>query len=85
MLVTGYYHNGVIELSEDLQIFEDGTKLKIDILEDELDFNEFPYVKDKMEKIKALRTWAGPFKESGLSDKELLMEGIRMKYFQDEE
>ena len=84
MLVTGYYHDGVIELPKDYQIFKEGTELKMEIIEDEIDFNKFPYIKDKMEKIKALRNWMGPFKESGLSDKELLMEGIRMKYFQDE-
>lgn len=85
MLVTGYYHDGVIELPKDYQIFKDGTEIKVEIIEEEVDLNQFPYVKEKMEKLRTLRHWKGPFKDSGKSDKELLMEGIRMKYFQDEE
>lgn len=84
MLVTGYYHDGVIELPKKYQLFKNNSNIQIEIVEEEIDLEKFPYMKEKMEKIKAIRHWNGSYIDSGKSDNELHMEGILMKYPQGE-
>jgi len=94
MLVNVIYDHGKIIWPDNVKLQNDKIPIVVDVPDDvikkvEEDSNEYdiknPQLKEKMAKLDAIRHYKGPFIDSGLSDKELLLEGIKMKYgFQEE-
>ena len=85
MLVTGHFHNGVIELPEEFRNLKEDTVIKVEIPDEQLDNINTDYLesinneetKKLMYDLRKIRG-TGPTLSDNKSEKELLFEAFQL-------
>ncbi len=89
MLVNAIYDHGKIIWQDDIELKNENISVVIDVPDtvikkiekNNTEYNiKNPKLKEKMARLDAIRHYKASFVDSDLSDKELLLEGIKMKY-----
>ncbi len=89
MLVNAYYEKGMIILPEEIEIKEERIPVVIDIPDEKVDAVvdtksgyevKNPSLRKKLAMLDSIRHYNTPYLADDIDDKELMLEGVKMKY-----